>query len=96
MNSAMRTAGIISGIAIAVSIVVGLVIVVIGRVNGWTTSLLYSNAFFVAGVLIAGAGIANRLRPQSDLTRNSQNLVIVCFLSGTCLILASVLISKLF
>jgi hypothetical protein len=92
----VRTAGLIGGIAVAFSSVVAIVIIVIGRVNGWTTSLLYSNALFVAGVLIAGAGIANRLRPQSELTRNSHNLVIVCFLSGTCLILASVLISKLF
>lgn len=83
-------------IALAFAAVVGVVIIVVGRVNGWSTSLPYSNAFFVAGVLIAGGGFADRIYVPRDMKRGSSNLAVICLLSGTFLILASVLISKLF
>lgn len=47
--------------AILLTLMVGAVIGIIGYMNKWNTSLAYSNAFFIAGCLVIGAGGLSRL-----------------------------------
>lgn len=62
------------GEAILLAIIAGVVIVVIGNKNKWdTTSLAYSNAFFIAGGLMIVAGGLARLTASQDWN-NSQYL----------------------
>ena len=49
------------GKAILLTIIAGIVIVVIGNMYKWDTSLAYSNAFFIAGCLAFVAGASSRL-----------------------------------
>jgi len=49
------------GEAILITILVGIVIAIIGNLNGWETSVKYSNAFFIAGCLIIIGGAFSRL-----------------------------------
>jgi hypothetical protein len=49
------------GKAILLTIIAGIVIGVIGYMRKWDTSLAYSNAFFIAGLLIIVAGASSRL-----------------------------------
>ena len=49
------------GEAILITILVGIVIAIIGNLNGWETSVKYSNAFFIAGCLVIIAGASSRM-----------------------------------
>jgi len=49
------------GEAILLTIFAGIVIGIIGYLNKWDSSLLYSNAFFIAGCLVIIAGTSSRL-----------------------------------
>jgi hypothetical protein len=49
------------GEAVLLTILVGAIIVIIGNLKKWDTSLEYSNAFFIAGCLVIIAGAASRL-----------------------------------
>jgi hypothetical protein len=49
------------GEAIALVILAGIVIGIIGNLNQWTTALAYSNALFIAGCLLVIAGASSRL-----------------------------------
>ena len=56
----------ICGKAILLTTIAGIIIVIIGNSNGWNTSIAYSNAFFVAGVIIITGGLASRLNTNQD------------------------------
>jgi FtsH-binding integral membrane protein len=49
------------GEALALTVLAGLAVGVIGYVNKWDTALEYSNAFFFAACLVIIAGTASRL-----------------------------------
>lgn len=49
------------GKVILITTISGVVIGIIGYVNKWETSLVYSNAFFIAGCLVIIAGTSSRL-----------------------------------
>jgi hypothetical protein len=51
----------LGGEAVLLAIVVGIVIVIIGNVNKWETSIRYSNAFFIAGCLMIIGGAFSRM-----------------------------------
>ena len=51
----------VCGEAVLLTLLVGIVIGVIGRLNQWNTSSKYSNAFFIAGCLVIIAGMSSRL-----------------------------------
>lgn len=55
------------GKAIVLTTIVGVIIVIIGNINGWNASIAYSNAFFVAGVFVIAGGLASRLNPNQDV-----------------------------
>ena len=46
--------------ALALTTIIGIVIGVLGYIKKWDSSISYSNAFFVAGVLIIIAGASSR------------------------------------
>lgn len=48
------------GKAILLTAVIGAIIAMLGYVNKWHSSVAYSNAFFVAGCLMAIAGASSR------------------------------------
>jgi len=48
------------------TIVVGIIIGVIGYTNKWDTTIAYSNAFFIAGVLMIIAGASSKLGAGQD------------------------------
>jgi len=54
------------GEAILITILVGIVIAIIGNLNGWETSVKYSNAFFIAGCLVIIAGASSRMGAGQD------------------------------
>ncbi|HTP10468.1 MAG TPA: hypothetical protein VMP08_19580, partial [Anaerolineae bacterium] len=56
----------ICGKVLLLTSIVGLVVIVIGRVSDWNTALEYSNAFFVAGVFVIAGGLASRLHTNED------------------------------
>ncbi len=60
------------GKAILLTIIAGIAIGIIGNMSKWNTSLVYSNAFFIAGALAMGAGAMSRLSAGQD--RNSYQL----------------------
>jgi hypothetical protein len=49
------------GKAILLTVIAGGVILAIGHIRHWDTSLAYSNAFFIAGCLAIVAGTSSRL-----------------------------------
>lgn len=49
------------GKVILITTIIGVVIGIIGYINQWETSLVYSNAFFIAGCLVIIAGTSSRL-----------------------------------
>jgi hypothetical protein len=49
------------GKAILLTLIAGIVIGVIGHIKRWDTSLVYSNAFFIAGCLAIIGGASSRL-----------------------------------
>lgn len=49
------------GEVILLTIFAGIIIGIIGNLNGWDSSRPYSNAFFIAGCLIIVAGMSSRL-----------------------------------
>jgi len=53
--------------AILIAILAGTVIVIIGNLKKWDTSLAYSNAFFSAGCLLIIPGAASRLGADQRL-----------------------------
>lgn len=59
--------------AIFFTIIAGIIIGVIGYKNKWGTSLLYSNAFFIAGCIMIIAGASTRL--GAGQSRNSFQMV---------------------
>jgi hypothetical protein len=54
------------GKAILLTIIAGVVIGVIGHIKKWDTSLIYSNAFFIAGCLVIIAGASSRLGASQE------------------------------
>jgi len=54
------------GEAVAIAIVVGIIIGIMGKVNQWATSLEYSNALFIAGCLVFIAGASSRRGAGQD------------------------------
>ena len=54
------------GKAVLLTIVVGIIIGVIGYTNKWDTTIAYSNAFFIAGVLMIIAGASSKLGAGQD------------------------------
>lgn len=48
------------GEAILLAIIVGIVILGIGHIKNWETTLLYCNAFFIAGCFLIVAGTSTR------------------------------------
>ncbi len=56
----------VCGKAILLTLIGGIVIGIIGYLSKWNTSLAYSNAFFIAGVLAMGAGAMSRLSAGQD------------------------------
>ena len=56
------------GKAILLTVIVVILVGAIGYVNGWDTSLAYSNAFFIAGCLAIVAGASSRLGAGQEWT----------------------------
>jgi hypothetical protein len=54
------------GEAILFTIIAGIIIAIIGKVNEWETAIQYSNAFFIAGGLVIIAGVMSRLRAGEE------------------------------
>ena len=54
------------GEALLITIIVGIVIGVIGKLKQWDTSLAFSNAFFIAGCLVIVAGTSTKLAASQD------------------------------
>ncbi|HOT92059.1 MAG TPA: hypothetical protein PLJ78_09875 [Anaerolineae bacterium] len=57
------------GKAIAITVIAGIAVGVIGYMAKWDTALAYSNAFFIAGCLVIIAGASSRLGASQE--RNS-------------------------
>lgn len=51
----------VGGESVLLTILAAIVIGIIGYLNRWSTSLQYSNAFFIAGSLLIIAGTSSRL-----------------------------------
>jgi hypothetical protein len=51
----------VGGEAVLLTVLAAIVIGIIGYLNRWSTSLQYSNAFFIAGSLLIIAGTSSRL-----------------------------------
>lgn len=67
MNRSVITAILtMLGKAILITVMVGVVIGIIGRLYKWDTSIAYSNAFFIAGCLAIIAGASSRLGAGED------------------------------
>jgi hypothetical protein len=52
--------------AILLALMIGIAIVVIGYLKNWSTSIAYSNAFFIAGSVLIVAGAFSRLGAGQD------------------------------
>ncbi len=53
--------------ALLVTLVVGALILILGAVSRWESALRYSNAFFIAGLLIFAAGAISRISAGQGL-----------------------------
>jgi hypothetical protein len=54
------------GEAVLLAILAGIIIGIIGKLNGWNTSHQYSNAFFIAGCLLIIGGAFSRQAAGQD------------------------------
>ncbi len=54
---------------VVLTVMIGVIIVIIGNRSGWSTSIDYSNAFFVAGVFVMAGGLASRLGGSHDVNQ---------------------------
>jgi hypothetical protein len=54
------------GEAVALTIFAGIVIVIIGNLKAWDTSMKYSNAFFIAGALVIIGGLSSRMAASQE------------------------------
>jgi hypothetical protein len=52
--------------AILLTAIIGVVIGMIGYINEWNSSIVYSNAFFLTGLLVIIAGASSRLGAGKD------------------------------
>ncbi len=66
MKESLITILKLCGIAALLAVVIGIIVVIIGNVNGWKTALEYSNAFFIAGFFVIAGGLASRLGANQD------------------------------
>ncbi len=55
-----------SGKAILITMIAGMVIGAIGYKNHWDTSIAYSNAFFIAGCIMIIAGTSSRFAASQE------------------------------
>ncbi len=59
---------LLSGEAVLLAFIAGCAIGTIGYLNQWNTSQKYSNAFFIAGLLIIVAGVFSRMGAGQEMS----------------------------
>ena len=53
--------------ALFITLVVGTLILILGTVRSWESAIRYSNAFFIAGLLIFATGVISRISAGQGL-----------------------------